>query len=538
MKSIHIRNIAFIFLFLFATAILSSCREDDGSGHIFKINIENNPQNLDPQIAVDDESVMVIINMMEGLVKTDASGAIVPAAAESFSMSEDGLIYTFYLKQNIMWESLAEDFSAPVTADDFVFAFQRIFDVKTESPYSSDFLCIKNSSEILNGTKSINELGVKAVDENTVEFSLEYPYYNFLGLLTETSAMPCCRSFFEFTNGKYGMAADACASNGAFYLKEWNYDPYWDNNYLIMRRNKSYSEMDYVFPYSINFFITGDSSADEENFSAGDIDCFITEKYNEKLFTESNNIGRSVKTAGLIINSKSEYFRNKSLREALAKSINRESYSHLLSEQSTAAYGIIPNGITVQGKSYRDLSPDRLLSIYNANSAQLWENAMQSAGIESVDGVKITVSEEFSSQEAVYDITDKWRSDLLFNCGVETVSKIEYDDKIDSGSFSIALVEMRADKNSPKDFLGKFCGNNLFTGNARLALNINNLKAAASLSNGVELISSAESEIIEDYIFIPICYENEYLLWNEKSIDLTYYPFSSSVWFGEAKYFD
>ena len=97
LKSIRIRNIAFLFLFLFVTSFLTSCKEDDGSGHIFKMNIENNPQNLDPQMAVDSESIMVITNMMEGLMKTDASGAIVPAAAESFAMSEDGLTYTFYL---------------------------------------------------------------------------------------------------------------------------------------------------------------------------------------------------------------------------------------------------------------------------------------------------------------------------------------------------------------------------------------------------------------------------------------------------------
>lgn len=538
MKSFYIRNIAFIFFILFVTVMLPSCKEDDGSGHIFKMNIENNPQNLDPQMAVDSESIMIITNMMEGLMKTDASGAIVPAAAESFSMSEDGLTYTFYLKQNRMWESLAEDFSAPVTADDFVFAFQRIFDAKTESPYSDNFLCIKNSSSVLNGTKFVDELGVKAVDVNTVEFTLEYPYYDFLGLLAEPSAMPCCRIFFELTNGKYGMAADACASNGAFYLKEWNYDPYWDNNYLIMRRNISYSEADYVYPYSINFFITGDISTDEESFLTGDTDCFVTERYNKKLFSENNCIGRSVKTAGLIINSKSEYFGNKGLREALAKSINRDSYSHLLSEQFTAAYGIVPGGITVQGKSYRDVSPDRLLSVYDANSAQLWENAMQSAGIESVDGVKITVSEEFGESEAIYSITDKWRSELLFDCGVETVSKTEYDSKISSGSFSIALVEIRADKNSPQDFLGKFCGNDLLAGNPKLAYDINELKASKSLSDSVEKINNVESCIIGDYIFIPICYENEYLIYNKKSADMMYYPFSSTVWFGKSKYFD
>lgn len=538
MKSIRIRNIAFLFLCLSVLTLLPSCKEDDGSGHIFKMNIENNPQNLDPQMAEDDESVMIITNMMEGLMKIDASGAIVPAAAESFSMSEDGMTYTFYLRQDRMWESLLEDFSEPVTADDFVFAFQRIFDEKTESPYSGDFSCIKNGTAVLNGTKSKAELGVKAIDEHTVEFRLEYPYYNFLSLLAETPAMPCCRSFFEMTKGKYGMAADACASNGAFYLKEWNYDPYWDNNYLIMRRNVSYSETDYVYPYSVNFFITRDSSADAENFSAGDISCFITDKYDEKLFSGSNYAGSSVKTAGLLINSDSEYFRNKRLREALAKSINRDSYSHLISEQFTEAYGIIPGGITVQGKSYRDLSPDRLLSVYDVNSAQIWEEALRSAGIESVDGVKITVSESFTASEAIYDITDRWRSELLFNCGVETVSQTEYENKIGSLDFDIALVEIRADKNSPQDFLGKFCGNDLFTGNAKLAADINGLNRSVSLSDGAEQIKAAESEILSSYLFIPVCYENEYLVSDTKSDDLVYYPFSSTVRFGEAKYFD
>lgn len=538
MKSIRIRNIAFIFLCLWVIVLLPSCEEDDGSGHIFKMNIESNPQNLDPQMAEDDESVMIITNMMEGLMKTDASGAIVPAAAESFSMSEDGMTYTFYLRQDRMWESLMEDFSEPVTADDFVFAFQRIFDAKTESPYSKDFSCIKNGTAVLNGTKSQTELGVKAVDKHTVEFTLEYPYYNFLSLLAETPAMPCCRTFFELTKGKYGMAADACASNGAFCLKEWNYDPYWDNNYLIMRRNKSHSEADYVYPYSINFFITGDSSPDIDSFSTEDINCFITEKYDEKLFSGNNYIGSSVKTAGLLINTGSEYFGDKRIREALAKSVKRDSYSHLLSEQFTEAYGIIPGGITVQGKSYRDLSPDRLMSVYDANSAQLWESALKSAGIESADGVKITVSESFAASDVIYDITDKWRSGLLFNCGVETVSQTEYDSKLGSRDFDIALVEIRADRNSPQDFLGKFCGNDLFTGNAKLAADINNLNRAVSLADGVEQIKAAENEIIEDYIFIPICYENEYLVCDEKSYDLTYISFSSTVWFGEAKYFD
>ncbi len=535
---IRIRSIAFILLALMTVTFLTSCKEDDGSGYIFKMNIENNPKNLDPQMATDRESIAVIVNMMEGLMKTDSTGAIVPAAAESFEMSEDGLIYTFHLRQDRKWESVLEDFSEPVTADDFVFAFQRIFDAENASPYSEDFICIKNGTAVLNGTVPQNELGVRAVDEYTVEFTLEYPYFDFLKLLTETEAMPCCRKFFELSKGRYGMAADAAASNGAFYLKEWNYDPYWDNNYIIMRRNKSYSDGSYVYPYSVNLFITGDSSADKEDFSAGNVQCYISDEYDEKLFAESSLCPREVITAGLLINTDSEYLSDKRFREALAKSVNRDSYSHKLSEQFSAAYGLIPSGITVQGTSYRDLSPDRSLSVYDAAAAEIWENALKTAGISSVDGVKITVSENFIGTEAVYDITEQWRSELLFNCGVETVSQTEYDAKISGGDFSIALVEVGADKNSPEDFLGNFCGNELFRGNAELAADIYGLRKAESLSDGVEKITKIEENVIGEYIFIPVCYENEFLVYDGNAAELVYYPFYKAVWFGNAKYFD
>ena len=234
----HIQNIALVFFMIITILTVTSCKEDDGSGYIYRMNLQNNPKNLDAQMATDKESIMVITNMMEGLMKVQASGAIVPAAAESFEMSEDGLIYTFYLKQNQQWDTLA-DFSAEVTADDFVFAFQRIFEKQTNSPYSKDYICIKNASAIINGVMDASSLGVKATDKYTVEFTLEYPYYDFLSLLTKSAAMPCNREFFELTKGKYGMSAEATASNGAFYLKEWNYDPYWDNNYCLLYTSPS-----------------------------------------------------------------------------------------------------------------------------------------------------------------------------------------------------------------------------------------------------------------------------------------------------------
>ncbi|MGN0674964.1 MAG: peptide ABC transporter substrate-binding protein [Oscillospiraceae bacterium] len=539
MKKNHIRNIAFIFFMLFITTIMPSCKEDDGSGYIFKMNIENNPQNLDPQMATDPESIMIITNMMEGLMKKDSNGAIIPAAAESFEMSDDELTYTFYLKQNQSWDSFA-DFSAEVTADDFVFAFERIFDAATESPYSGDYMCIKNAGAVLNGTKSQNELGVKAIDKYTVQFILEYPYYDFLNLLTQTAAMPCNRAFFEFTKGRYGMAADASASNGAFYLKEWNYDPYWDNNYIIMRRNKLYSNNSYVYPYGLNFFITGDNSNDSAVFAEGDVQCYVSEKYDKKTFDGNNYDEYHTKTVGLVFNLNSEYFKKRELREALAKSINREAYTASLQEGLITAFGIIPGGVTVQGRSYRDLYPDRSLSMYDIQAFNIWDGVLKSNGIASVDNIKITVPDSFSDKELMYNITGQWQEKLLFYCGVEIVSQTEYDSKIENMNYDIALIELEADENSVFDYLNYFCKSDLFKNysNSKLISDINRIKTAVSLTEGVEKIKNAESDIINDYIFIPLCYESEYFVYSRDASDFVYYPFSSAVWFGDAKFFD
>lgn len=536
----HFRHMAFIFVLIFVMSLLPSCTEDDGSGHIFKMNIAGNPRNLDPQLAEDKESVMIIRNMMEGLVRVLPEGGIVPAAAESFDMSEDGLVYTFYLRKNMEWESAA-DFSEPVTAADFVYGFHRLFDPAINSPYSGDYLCIKNGKEVLNGTKSLEELGVKAVDEYTVEITLEYAYYDFLPLLAETPAYPCCEAFFVFSKGRYGMAADAVASNGAFYLREWNFDPYWDNNYLIMRRNTSYSEERYVYPYSLNFFITGDGeqNRDSTDFSAGDVDCCIANGYGEKLFTETVCFEGQDRTAGLVFNPKSKYFGGTALKEALAKSVNREELSRNLPRGLTAAYGVIPSGITVQGRSYRELVPDRTLSVYDAGYAEIWEEGLKSLRIESADNVKITVPDSFGGVETVYEITDYWRRNLLFDCGVEVVSETEYREKTESGDYEILLVELTADRNSAYDLVKNFAdsyGGNRYT--PELNALLNSTKTAVSITEGTEKFKAAEKLITENYLFVPICYESSYLVCGEDGADLDYYPFDGTVWFGEAKYFD
>ena len=239
----------------------TGCSEDDGTNYIFKYDIAQNPRTLDPQTATDSASYEIIANMFEGLLRIDNEGNIQNAVAEKYTVSPDGLTYTFELKKDVYWTD-GDKFEAQCTAKDFVFAFQRLFRPSTKSRTAGDFFCIKNSKGINKGIiTDLSELGVKAEGDFKLIITLETPTPSFPSMLTTAPAMPCNEEYYNSTDGRYGLYADAIASNGAFYMFRWNYDQWSkDNNHIIMRANKKNKENQDIFPYGLNFFIDEEDS--------------------------------------------------------------------------------------------------------------------------------------------------------------------------------------------------------------------------------------------------------------------------------------
>lgn len=519
--------------------IFTGCEEDDGSGHTFKYNLASNPQNLDPQLASDESSIMVIENIMSGLVKKGSDGSIQPDAAKSYTISDDGLVYTFELKDDIYWESAA-DFTEKLTANDFVFAFQRIYDSEALfSPYIDDFLCIKNAEAVSKGDLSKDKLAVTATSDNTLQIELEYPCFDLLEKLTLTGAKPCSKAFFEFTKGRYGLSAETTASNGAFYLKEWNYDPYWDNNYMILRRNKSNSENYFTYPYSLNFFIKKGTDSNMSDFLAGDIDCTVVSNYDKKIFEKKRYESYATKTYGLIFNTNSKYLASKSIREALSSSFVRVESQN---PDYVSGCGLIPLGVSVAGRKYRELVSDEGFNLYDKGKAlSLWNSELKANNLVSIDGLKITVPESFGETALVSSITEQWQQNLEFYCGIEVVSENEYQLKLSNGTYDIALVEIQSESGTAGGFLDYFSSNNdLITPNTRYAVAgaAAQISKAENLGKATELYTKAEQIIIDSYEFIPICYGNEYFIFPDNVTDLNYDPITHSVDFGEAKYFE
>ncbi|MDR0944206.1 MAG: ABC transporter substrate-binding protein [Ruminococcus sp.] len=532
------------FILTVVLTALSGCR-DSGSGrnYEFTLNLASNPGNLDPQLAADSASIEIIKNTFRGLMKRNGDGSVTPDLAESFTMSDDGKKFTFVLRENVFWLSQNE-FTASVSAEDFVYAFRRMFNSASSSPYPEDFLCIKNAEKIINGDVSFAKIGVTAVDEMTVEFELEYPYAGFLELLTHTAALPCNEEFFVSTKGRYGLDPGTSISNGAFFVDDWNYDPYWHENFIHLSKNKLNYQPAYlteegveiaavydILPSGIHYDIKSENE-DSADFAEGDIEAFKLFDYDKKELAGKTFIAAQTKTYALIANPESE-ISDPNLVQALGIfTKNFEFESELIDGKTLErATALIPKAVMVSGKSYRNMVSDASVLDANTNPQIMWQSAMESYP-DGLGDVKITISENFPDSSLIYSLTDSWRETFGTNFLVEIVSSEEYKIKKESQSYDMILAEISSEKNDVKNYFDIFTtDDNSITANLLLS------ETAASLNDMVGYIKNAETIAVSSGKIIPLFYGYEYCIINENADGIEYIPFSKELIMRKAEMF-
>jgi len=545
-----VKKSAVILSLILGISTLSACgsqNSNDGSGEMFDAVLYKNPQSLDPQIADDVSSRTVISNMFSGLLSLDSDGAIINDNAESYEISPDGLTYTFRLRQNNYWfcdrngnETPDEDEYFPVTAGDYVFAFQRLFNPETRSSLAGNFICIKNSEKVLNGNLSPEEIGVYAPDEYTLIFNLEHSSADFLKLLTTTPALPCNEEFFYSTKGRYGLDEDSVISNGAFFMRQWFYDPYGSHNILYMKRNSINSEYDKVYPSYLSFSIESSQNDINSEFISSDLDCISTLAFDNKFKKNkySYDSYRSI-TLGLIFNPDDPIYSNENLRKALAYGIDRKSASEKIDNDIQMAGGLIAPAVSLLGRSYRELSSDSNLSVYDSSKAlEYFNNAKADFNREAFDPVKILVCNESINPDELHILSQQWSDLLGIYIGVEEVTESDFYSRLENGNYSIALYPVTADYNSGISFLYQFASNPYFSINDDTKQSVTDLSYIANAQDYVKAFQDIEKDILSQYCYIPVFYKNTYLVMKEENKDILYEPFSQAVIFQYAKNFD
>ena len=398
-----------------------------------------------------------------------------------------------------------------ITAEDFVFAFRRLFRAATASPYAVEFSAIENSAAVLAGLLPESSLGVEAQGELTLVFRLSVPDENFLQKLTLPGAMPCDEEFFNSTRGTYGLSAASTLSSGSFYLYNWT------SSGLFLRRTPSGSLIDSLRLVQ-NTSNSGQSAA--ELLANGKCSAALDET---GAATSYQSIAYSDTTWSLLFNCDS-VFSSTLLRQALASAARTAAQSPDETLFVTAA-GLIPTGLTVDGIDYRAAAGDPTPSLPDA--AALYREARQGLANSDFNHVTLLLPSGSGLTQAAEQINGAWQKEFSLFFSMEEVEPEEFEKRLAAGDYTIALAPISAASGSVYSVLAQFTtqGGGL-TGypNALYATQL----AASSTATGstrCSLLAECERQLLSDCAVVPLFAQQKRLLIANGIQGLVFDPF-------------
>ena len=311
------------------------------------------PQSLDPHKSEGVPGSNIQRDLFEGLINEAPDGELIPGAAESWEIGADGKLYTFTLRRDARWSN-----GVPVVAEDFVYSLRRSLDPATLSRYTFILNPILNAREIATGQRPTADLGVRAIDEYTLEIELENTTPYFLGLLTHSASYPVHRASVE-TYGDQHTRAGNLVSNGAFQLDDWVVQ-----SHVKLVRNPYYWDNDTTVLDEVFFHNTEDKSAEIRRYRADELDISYNSLAKRQLPWIRENLGDELVIAPYLgsyyygFNVTQPPFKDEpELRRALALAIDRD----IITQQVTTAgeissFGWVPPVSGYVGQAMREAS--------------------------------------------------------------------------------------------------------------------------------------------------------------------------------------
>jgi oligopeptide transport system substrate-binding protein len=429
------------------------------------VMLETPVESLDPQQATDGTSFEVIACYTDGLMQMDADGQAVPALAESYEVSDDGLVYTFHIREDANWSN-----GEPVTAADFVFAWQRAVDPAVASEYSymlSDIGQVVNAAEIIAGEKDKSELGVTAVDDKTLEVQLNVPVSYFLSLMYFPTYYPVNEEFFNSCGDVFATSPETVLSNGAFVLD--SYEPAATAFHLT--KNENYYNADSIQLPGISYQVIQDSQQALMSYQTGALDTTLVngEQVDQvKDDPEFQSIGAgylwyvSPNIDGV------EELQNLNIRMALTSAINRDSIAEdVLKDGSKATYTAVPMDFAA-GPDGSDYAEDQTryadVCSYDADKAvEYWNAGLEELGITELS-LEMVVDADDAPQKVAQVLKEQWETTLP---GLTVTLKVEPKKQrvqdMQDGTFELGLTRWGPDYADPMTYLGMWvtdCDNN------------------------------------------------------------------------------
>ncbi|MBQ3279081.1 MAG: peptide ABC transporter substrate-binding protein [Clostridia bacterium] len=462
----------FVALLLTAALLLSVVSFASAEGNVLGVMLGTNVMSLDTNLATDGDSFEVIADCIDGLMQMDKDGAAVPAIAESYDLSEDGLTYTFHLR-DAKWSN-----GAAVTANDFVFAWRRIAKEAGEYAYMLDEIGnIKGAAEIISGkTDDLTTLAVSAPDEKTLVVELTVPVSFFPSLMYFPTFYPINEEFYNsLADGTYGTSPETFLSNGAFILE--SYTPGTAN--LTVKKNPDYWDADRVKLDGITYQVVGSSDNALTAFRNKTLDVVMISGNQVDAAKKDASLAENLKVTGAGYmwylsfsqtekNAQGGMLANANLRLAISNAIDRDNLvDNYVMDGSLATYTAVPPQFAASSTTGEDFSADQgafadYVGYNPEKAAEYFEAAKAELGKDSFSFTMIYGNNEGDEvQKVAQAIKEDVEAALPgVEINLQSMTKAERLDKMQNDNYDIALTRWGPDYADPMTYLGMWITNN------------------------------------------------------------------------------
>ena len=505
---------------------------DSADGKVFRYAVNTLPTTLDPTKgqSIGDNEIQHAVT--EGLTRNTA-GDVKPGIAESWDESEDGLTYTFHLRKDAKWSD-----GEPITAADFEYSWKRLVNPETASPYAFIGDCLKNGQAIEQGNMDVEELGVKAVDDTTLEVTLEHPTSYFLSLIGSSGQYaPLRQDVVEKYGSDFAATSEKNVYSGPFVMTSsednvWTFaknDNYWDKDSI----NLDKCELNYV----------ENTDTQLSMYEAGDLDYVQVPTAYVSDYKDKAEVFANGNVDFCYINSKSDnpVLGNKNFRLALNYALNRNDYNKLANADTYTAFnGLVFPGLQAKGTTYGEAydlnSYSYPLDGDQDKATEYLNAAMQELGIANASDITVEVvtTDADSSKRIVETLQEQWQNALGINVKIRQVTYADIYGKVfPEHDYEIGYGGWGSDYDDPYSYLELFKGDSSYNYSQYENPEVDQLLTASQdepdTDKRMDELNQVEQDILADGAFVPLQARNVYYMLDDDTTGINFYYCSLNI---------
>lgn len=500
------------------SCVLTACNSKVDDSGALCVNVGPEPNSIDPALNTTVDGATLVIHAFEGLMILDKDGLVVPGQAEKYTVSDDGLTYTFTLRDDLKWSD-----GSKLTAEDFVYSWNRAVSPETAADYAYMYECIKgyDTATLPATSEDRAPLAVEAKDEKTIVVTLNAPTPYFLELCAFPAFSPVKKDIVEKYGEAWARKPESYVGNGPYKLVEWK-----NKGHMLYVKNENYRDVESLGPDKIKFILLEDDNAILSAFKNEEI-LFADTVANAEIDTwKQNEAFKTVEQFGtyyVSFNTQKEPLNNPKVRKALTLAVDRNYIVDKIGKLNQTPMGAyVPASLSDADKSknfrevggqYYNTSPESFES--NLEEAK---RLLAEAGYPNGEGFPtITYSYNDTTLHAniAEALQDMW-SKLGITVNLELQEWNLFVDSRKTGNYYTARNGWLADYNDPISFLDMWItggGNNdAQWSNAEYDQLIKDIKVETDINKRFEMMHKAEDIIFEESMLCPIMsYVDEYL---------------------------